>query len=257
MRSFFMNYRTLIVDDEQAARDRLDRMLVQLNAPCDVIGKAANGFQALSMINEVKPDVVFLDIDLPGINGIELLRHCSFDPFIIFTTAYDTYAIDAFEAKTISYLVKPISETRLLSAIGKLLKMARIPVESLATILGPIAGPSAAAPLPLLPVKSGETITLLKTDSIVRICAEGKYTLISTKDKKYVSNYSISELEERLESPYFIRVNRSSIVNLKHVLEMRKMGVGKYKLIIDGVDGEDISIGKNYYDELKLRLKME
>jgi two-component system, LytTR family, response regulator len=252
-----MNYRTLIVDDEPGACERLGRMLTQLDAPCDIIGKAENGYQALTMINEAKPDVVFLDIDLPGINGIEVLRHCSFDPFIIFTTAYDNYAIDAFEAKTISYLVKPISENRLVTALDKLVKMTRVPAGSLASILQPIALHSPRFPLALLPVKSGETILLIKIETIVRISAEGKYTVILTKDKQFVSNYSISELEERLVSPYFIRVHRSHIVNLKHVIEMRKMGIGKYQLIIDEPSHEAIIVSKNYYDELKKRLKLE
>jgi two-component system, LytTR family, response regulator len=251
-----MNYRTIIVDDEPAAYDRLKRMLIKLNAPCDIIGKAENGFKAISMINEVKPDVVFLDIDLPGINGIELLRHCSFDPFIIFTTAYDTYAIDAFDAKTISYLVKPISEEKLLLALSKLLKMARLPVESLASMLEPIAQHQVVAPLQLLPVKNGHNISLIRVETIIRAGAEGKYSIITTKEKQYLSNYSITELEERLQSPYFIRVHRSYIVNLKQVVEMRKLGIGKYKLIMDPPTGEDIIVSKNYYDDLKKRLKL-
>jgi DNA-binding LytR/AlgR family response regulator len=252
-----LKYRTLIVDDEPAACERLDRMLLTLKAPCDIVGKAMNGFEALSMINEAKPDLVFLDIELPGINGIEMLRHCSFDPYIIFTTAYDSYAIDAFEAKTISYLVKPISETKLLAAMNKLLKMTRIPAESLATILQPITSPTQAAPLQLLPVKNGESISLLKIDSIIQISAEGKYSVIATKDKQYISNYSISELEERLGSSYFIRVHRSHIVNLQFVLEMRRIGIGKFKIILDTPLNTDIIVSKNYYDELKRRLKIE
>ncbi len=252
-----MNFRTLIVDDEPAACDRLSRMLVQLNAPCDIIGKATNGFKALWMINDVKPDVVFLDIELPGINGIELLRHCSFDPFIIFTTAYDSYAVEAFESKTISYLLKPISETRLRSALDKLLHLTRIPVTSLASTLQSFLISSAVTPLQLLPVKNGETTSLLKIESIIWIRAEGKYAVIMTKVKQHISNYSISELEKRLQSPYFIRVHRSYIVNLRHVLEMRKMGIGKFQLIMDAPSNEDIIVGKNFCDELKQRLSIE
>jgi two-component system LytT family response regulator len=252
-----MSYRTLIVDDDQAARDRLRRMLATLNSPCIIINEAVNGFEAISMINEAKPDVVFLDIDLPGINGIELLRHCSYDPFIIFTTAYDSYAIDAFEAKTISYLVKPFSEIGLLAAINKLLKMSRVPVESLASILHPLASLPAAAPLQLLPVKNGDVVSILKIESIVGIVAEGKYSIIKTTDKSYVSNYSISELEERLASPYFIRVNRSWIINLKYVLEIRKASMGKHLLIIKVHFDEEIIVSENRLEELKLRLGME
>lgn len=251
-----MPYRTLIVDDEPAASDRLGRLLSRINAPCDIIGNAADGFEALRLINDSKPDVVFLDIELPGISGIELLRHCCFDPFIIFTTAYDHYAVEAFEAKTISYLVKPISEARLMTAIEKLLRMARIPAESLASILQPIA-PAPAPKLSLLPVKNGDSIILLKKESIVWIGAEGKYTVIATKDKRYLSNYTISELEERLASPFFLRIHRSYIVNLKHVVELRRIGDGKVKLITEVKADEDIVVSKNYYEDLKDRLGID
>lgn len=250
-----MNYRTLIVDDEPAACDRLCRMLTQLHAPCNIIGTAVNGFEALALINDAKPDVVFLDIELPGINGIEMLRHCTFDPFIIFTTAYDHYAIEAFDAKAVSYIVKPISESRLLAAISKLLRMTPVPVDTLASILTPFAGSDPVAPLPLLPVKNGETIALLKLESIVWIRSEGKYTVIVTKDKQYVSNYSISELEVRLRSPYFMRVHRSYIINLKYITELRKISVGKMKVVTDTTKDEEIIVGKNYYDLLKRRLE--
>lgn len=252
-----MNYRTLIVDDETAACERLERMLNQLDAPCDIIGRAMNGFEAITMINELKPDVVFLDIGLPGINGIELLRHCTFNPFIIFTTAYDNYAIEAFEAKTISYLIKPISDERLDAALKKLVTMTRVPAETLSEKLQQTQIPSTRSTLQLLPVKTGDNIILLKLETIIWIGAEGKYSVIATKDKKLVSSYSISELEERLNPSWFMRVHRSFIVNLKHVLELRKLGSGKWKIITTVPSTEDIIVSKTYYDLLKERLNID
>ncbi len=251
-----MTYRALIVDDESAACNRLDRMLARIQAPFEIIGKAADGFDALRIINDSKPDVVFFDLELPGINGIEMLRHCTCDPYIIFTTANDRYAIEAFEAKTISYLVKPISELRLLTAVEKLLKMAPLPAESLASMLKPVV-PLAVSQLPFLPVKNGNVIYLVPKESIVWICSEGKYTIIATKEKRYISNYSMTELEERLGSPFFLRVHRSYIVNLKHIVEMRKIGAGKMKLITRTLADEDIVVSKNYYNNLKERLVID
>jgi two-component system, LytTR family, response regulator len=252
-----MNYRTLIVDDETSECEQLERMLSLIDAPCDIIKKAANGFDAISIINNSKPDVVFLDIELPGINGIELLRHCTFDPYIIFTTADDNYAVEAFEAKTISYLVKPISEVRLKNALQKLLRMVRIPIESITSILKPTPHSSTAMPLQLLPVKNGEHITLLKWESIVWIEAKGKYTVIATKERRYVCSYCISELEQRLMSPCFIRIHRSYIVNLQHVVELRRTGIRKLKIITDAPREEDILVGTSYYNELKNRLEID
>lgn len=257
MEALPMQYRTLLVDDEPFANERLGRMLAQLHAPCDIIGTAVNGFEALAIINDEKPDVVFLDIELPGIDGIEMLRHCTFDPLVVFTTAYDHYAVEAFDAKAIAYLVKPISEPRLLAAISKLVRMTPIPADTLASMLQPLASSGPAAPLPLLPVKNGDTISLLKMESIVWIRSEGKYTVIMTKGKQYVSNYSISELEVRLRSPYFARVHRSYIVNLKHITELRNVSAGKMKMVTDTTKDEEIIISKNYYDTLKQRLEFD
>ncbi|MBN1602373.1 MAG: response regulator transcription factor [Chitinispirillaceae bacterium] len=252
-----MGYRTLIVDDEPAASDRLLRMLSQINAPCDIIGNALNGYDALMMINRSKPDIVFLDIELPGIKGIELLRHCTCDPYIVFTTAYDDYAIEAFESNAISYLVKPFSEKNLIAAINKLIKITCIPANKYSTLLQPLSSELQTAPLSLLPVKYGDSILLLKKELIIWIRAEGRYTVIMTKEKQYVSNYSITELAERLNSPHFIRIHRSYIVNLKHVTELRKIGIGKFKIITDSVDTEEMVVSKNYYEELKKRLDID
>jgi DNA-binding LytR/AlgR family response regulator len=116
---------------------------------------------------------------------------------------------------------------------------------------------SAASSLPLLAVKNGDVISLLPMESIVWICAEGKYTIIATKEKRYICNYSITELEERLGAPFFLRVHRSYIVNLKHIVELRKIGAGKMKLITKTLPDEDIVVSKNYYDNLKERLVLD
>lgn len=249
-----MTYRTLIVDDESSACN-LDNMLARIEAPFNIIGKAADGFDAIKLINDSKPDVVFLDTELPGINGIELLERCTFDPFIIFTTTHTQYAIKAFEAKTIAYLVKPVVEKRLVTAIIKLLKMTRMSPEPIASIPTPVSN-KAAANLPLLPVKNGDVIFLIPMESIIWISAEGKYTIIATKEKQYVSSYTITELEKRLYLPSFLRVHRSYIVNLKHIVELRKNSSGKLKCITSVPPDENIYVSKNYYDNLKERLKI-
>jgi LytTR family transcriptional regulator, CO-responsive transcriptional regulator RcoM len=135
--------------------------------------------------------------------------------------------------------------------------MTRIPAETMASMLTPLASHPVAAPLELLPVKNGDVVFILKIESIVGAIAEGKYTIIKTHDKKYISNYSISELEERLASPQFIRINRSCIVNLNHVLEIRKTIFGKHIVIIDIPFDEEVIVTRSRIDELKSRLRME
>jgi DNA-binding LytR/AlgR family response regulator len=207
----------------------------------------SNGFEAQSIINESKPDLVFLKVELPEINGIELLKQCIYDPYIIFISASERYAIRAFEAKTVYYLLKPYLETQLLAVFNKLEKMVRQPA----------AAPPPTASLPFLAIKNGETTLLVKKESIVWIGAEGKYTIIATVKKQYVSSFTISELEQRLQSTFFMRIHRSYIVNLRHVVEMRKYGTGKMKLVTVTPAKEDIVVSRNYLDKLKQRLKID
>lgn len=242
-----MTFRTLIVDDESSACD-LDRMLTRIQAPFKIIGKASNGFDAIRIINNLKPDLVFFDMKLSGINGGELLNRCKFNPYIILTTTIENHATSAYEEKSISYLVKPISEKRLVTAIIKFLKMPDVSPKPV-----PIKRP---AKLPFLPVKNGDAIFLIPTESIVWISAEGKYTIIATKEKEYISNYSISEVEKRLNQPSFLRVHRSYIVNLKHIVEFRRIGTNKLRCITSPLPDENIFVSKNYYDNLMERLNM-
>ena len=249
-----MTFRTLIVDDESSASD-LDRMLTRIQAPFTIIGKASDGFDAIRIINNSKPDLVFLDTKLPGINGIELLNRCNFNPYIILTSTYANPATEVYKTKTISYLLKPISEKQLVSAIIQFLKMPYISTEHNASLSKPLPV-KRPANLPFLPVKNGDVISLIPTESIIWISAEGKYTSIATREKRYVSSYSITELEKRLNQPSFLRVHRSYIVNLKHIVEFRRIGVNKLKCITSPLQNENIFVSKNYYDNLMKRLKL-
>lgn len=247
-------YTSIIIDDETNARERLIRILQEINAPCTIVAEAQNGFEAIQVINSLKPDLVFLDIEMPGLNGIEVLRHCSHDPFIIFTTAHDQFAIQAFEANTISYLLKPITQSMLLSAINKLHNMAKKRVEHIHTALATLESQRTISPLEFLPVKNGDTISLLKLDSIIWIAAEGKYTIIATQEKTFISNYSLTEIEERLNDFNFLRVHRSYIINLKYIVALQKITDKKVKIILTLPLKEDITVSQNYYDSLKERI---
>lgn len=249
-----MTYRGIIVDDEEAARSRLENMLQELNSPCKIIDKAEDGFEAIKMINGLKPDVVFLDIGLPGINGIELLRHCIHDPYVIFTTAYDKYAIEAFEAKTISYLVKPFSLEKLSCALRKLVTMTSVPLN---LSVGAQISNGIQPTLQLVPVKDGDSIDLLRPQSIAWISAEDKYSILATKDKLHISSYTISELEERLNPVWFLRVHRCFIVNILHVIRLKKINNRRWKVVTDIPSNDDIMVSENYHDQLKTRLQIE
>jgi len=244
-------FHTLIIDSEKASCERLERMLSDLDLPCAVIGKITDHTRAIAMIDEVKPDLVFMEIDNPVHNGIALLRRSTADPFVIFTSTDNRFAVKAFEANNVvAYLVKPVTERGLRTAVDKLMRQLRPPSDQSSSP----SHKAARSLLPFLPVKDGDSIKMLKKDSIVWIKAEGRYTIIMTPNRQYVSNYSITELEKRLDSPVFMRVHRSYIVNLNHVTQLRRVGLGKLKLIPDIPSTEDIVVSKNYYEDMRMRL---
>lgn len=212
-------WKTLIIDDEQLARQRLKRLLKPFDE-FDIIGEAANGAEGLEQTEKWKPDVIFLDIEMPVLNGFEMLSQLKHQPKVIFTTAYDQYAIKAFEEDSIDYLLKPIETERLEITVKKLnqkqQQQAPLPLEALMKQL------MVKKDIKTLTVKIGDRILLIKLDDIVLIDAEDKYVFLHTTDgKKHLTDFTISTLEEKLPEQ-FVRIHRGSIINTDHIKEIRK-----------------------------------
>src|SRR5476651_1018158 len=225
---------TLIIDDEQLARQRLKRLLKQYDQ-LEIIGEAVNGADGLEQIIALRPDLIFLDIEMPVLNGFEMLSKLDVQPKVVFTTAYDQYAIKAFEEESIDYLLKPIEAERLEKTIKRLQQ----------------SQPKANIPLPLealmkqllvkkdiktLTVKIGDRILLIKLTDILFIEAEDKYVFLHTADgKKHLTDFTISSLEDKLPEQ-FIRIHRSSILNTDHIKEIRKGFNGALVFLMNGTD---------------------
>lgn len=251
-----MIYKTLIVDDEHNARERLRHLLRQINADCQLVAEADDGFKAMEMISTHKPDLVFLNVELPGVNGIEMLRNCTEDPFIIFTAACDRFAVNAYEANAVAYLIKPVTTEKLHSAFEKLKKISRIRVEVLRDVLLHMRLSDETMPLQRLPVRIGNHIKLVSPDSILWIEAESKYTCIVTKDSTYISNYSISEIQERLNEKQFLRIHRSHIINLHHIVEFIKIDESKYMVVFDVSIKKELFISNRLFVKVQNRLQI-
>ncbi len=190
-------WNTFIIDDEELARQRLKRLL----APHDsihIIGDAANGQQGLQQIEKLHPDLVFLDIEMPVLNGFEMLSRLAKPPKVIFTTAYDQYAVKAFEEESIDYLLKPIEEERLSKAINRLQTLSgatdyTIPLDLLMKQL------KIKKEVKTLTVKIGDRILLIKIQDLVYIEAEEKYVFLNTLDgKRNLTDFTITSLTEKL-----------------------------------------------------------
>ena len=218
--------RVLIVDDEEPARDRLRRMLGAFPA-VEVVGEAEDGEQALEKMQELAPDLVFLDVQMPGAGGLEVAASLpSPPPAVVFCTAFDQYAVDAFELHAADYLLKPVSQARLGSALQRVLEGRRRAPAS------PTAARKAAAfPLRFL-ARSGSRYQVVPRAEVLYFVSEGGLTKLQCRDRHYWMQPSLQDLEHSLDPAHFIRVSRSAIVNLNAVGEVFPMpgGGGELRL---------------------------
>jgi two-component system LytT family response regulator len=215
-----MTMRVLIVDDEAPARDRLKRYLAGLEG-VEVLGEAKDGVQAVEMIEARSPELVLLDIQMPGLDGFGVVEALEHPPAIIFVTAYDQYAIRAFEVHALDYLLKPFNQERLARAIGRA-REALAGRQDLSAQLRPLLEGMAAEGryLTRLAVRDRECIRVLDSDEVDWIGIEDEQATVHAGDEAYPIRRTLTELEARLDPRCFFRAHRSAIVNLDRVLEI-------------------------------------
>jgi two-component system LytT family response regulator len=214
--------KALVVDDEPFARRRLRRLLEALG-DVEVIGEAVDGRDALRKIKALGPEVVFLDIRMPGLDGLSLAASGEDLPPIVFTTAYHEYAVQAFDSEAVDYLLKPIEPERLRKAVERVRSHQRTDdlAHRLENVLKRIA--STAAP-PRIAARTGSTAYVFDPREIIRFRAESKYVVFRHHGKSYVLDDTISVLEQRLAPLGFLRPHRSELVNGRHVLALHAEG---------------------------------
>jgi len=244
-------WKSLIIDDEQLARQRLARLLEPYDE-IDVVGQAVNGQDGLEKIEKLLPDLVFLDIEMPVFNGFELLHQLKHQPKVIFTTAYDQYAIKAFEEDSIDYLLKPIETERLEKTLKKLQQAQHQPIPSLSLEVL-IKQMQFKKEVKTLTVKIGDKILLIKLDSIIYIEAEEKYVFLHTADgKKHLTDFTINSLEEKLPDQ-FIRIHRSYIINTDQIKEIRKSFNGAFVFIMNNTENARLTSSRSNGEMLRER----
>jgi DNA-binding LytR/AlgR family response regulator len=229
-----MPIRTLIVDDEPLARQRLKRLLVDIEG-VELIGEAESGVQAVEMIEQHNPDLALLDIQMPGLDGFEVIQALEDPPLIIFVTAYDEYAIHAFEVNALDYLLKPFSQERLERAVHRAreeLTEERDFAGRLAPLLDSLAGQGRyATRLAVHDRRSGRgRIRVLDVDEVDWIDTEGDEVFVHVGQESYPIRRTLSELQSRLDPAHFFRAHRSAIVNLDRVQEIIPWFKGSHKL---------------------------
>jgi two-component system, LytTR family, response regulator len=242
--------RALIVDDESPARAKLDRWLRE-QTDIEVVGDAADGITAASMIDSLTPHVVFLDIQMPGMSGLEVAAQLEAEraPLVVFVTAFDEHAIKAFDLNAIDYLLKPYDKDRLLKSLARVrgrLNEKKPNVEAVRTARAQVGNAAR------LLVTEGERLVPIDADRIRWIEADDNYVHVHTAQRKHLLRRTLQDLLSQLGEERFVRIHKSAAVNLAEVHALEPLFKGDYEVVLK--DGERLRMSRRYKDELFNRM---
>jgi two-component system LytT family response regulator len=247
-----MKFNTIIIDDEEPARERIKRLLVNHSNIIEIIGEADDGESAYKIINKKRPDLIFLDIQMPIYNGFEVLKKLEYDPLIIFTTAYEEYALNAFDNFAIDYLLKPISEERLRLSIDKIEKYSFDQIKKINYLLNNNDIKKAKH----ITINIGDKIKFIPLKNITHLIAKDKYINIYEINKKErIIADTLANLEKRLPNN-FLRIHRSKIINTDHIYEVHKSIGGRFKFIVEDRKSTELTSSLSYSEQIKEHLDL-
>lgn len=235
-----MSIRALIVDDEAPARSEL-RYLLAGHPQIEVVGDAASASEALELARELRYDVVFLDVEMPGLTGLEaapLVRERRDPPAVVFVTAHERYAIDAFAVEAFDYILKPVDPDRLARVVERLQERSS----------------ENASPVEKVAVVAGGGTELLEYDQVHYVQADGDYSRVHTYDRSYLCTASLGELEERLPGARFARIHRSYLVNLSKVAGVRRASADRFRLQLADAERTELDVARRQSRLLRERL---
>jgi two-component system LytT family response regulator len=238
--------RTLIADDEPLAREGIRARLVD-EADFDVVGEASDGLEVIDAVVAMTPDLLFLDVQMPGTDGFEALRRLppASMPTVVLVTAYDRYAVRAFEARALDFLLKPIDTARFSEVLDRV-RHSLAPVS--AEPRGDQAPPMPYPPLTRFPVKDRDHFILLKPEELDWVHSAGNYAELHARSRTFLVRMTMGELEERLDPGRFVRIHRSTIVNLDRVVQIHALDHGEFQVLIE--DGTRLRLSRRYRDRL-------
>jgi two-component system LytT family response regulator len=247
-----MKLRTLIVDDEPLARERM-RSLLEAEADITIVGECRDGREAVDAIKRESPDLVFLDVQIPELDGFQVLAAIAGDkaPAIVFVTAYDQYALQAFEVHAVDYLLKPFDEDRFRRALDR----AREAVtrdkgdlsEKLLSLLQELKAPHGY--IERLVVKSAGRLFFLRTDEIEWVESAGNYVCLHVRGESHLLRETMTGLEARLDPARFVRIHRTAIVNIDQIKELQPLFHGEYQVVLR--DKTELTLSRGYRDRLQ------
>lgn len=245
--------RLLIVDDERPARDRLRRILEEEDQ-YEIVGEAGNGLDAIAMAARLEPDAVLLDIRMPGLTGIETAHHLNSleqPPAVVFTTAYDEYAVEAFEARAIGYVLKPVRRRRVVAALQQAAKVA------VNTLRDAAADAKLSAPRQHVCARSHGELKLIPIADIRCFCADQKYVRVEHENGEVLIDESLKSLADEF-GDRFVRIHRGALVAVDRIERVAKTPEGKSRVVLRGrshVDDNEMIISRRHVADVRRRLK--
>ena len=247
--------RILIVDNEALARDRLRRLLTG-DEGAEIVGEAGDGPAAVEAVRTLRPDLLLLDIQMPGLDGFGVLKLLSQDgplPAVVFVTAFDQHAVRAFESRALDYLLKPVTRARLQEALQRARERSETAAPAMPGGLRDLLAERAAGPkVRRVPIKTGERTTFVEMEEIDWLEVAGNYVILHVGKDSHILRESLAGFEAQLPTPPFLRVSRSAIVNLRRVKELQSIAPSDYFAILE--DGQRIPITRSIR-EVEERMK--
>ncbi|MEE9141906.1 MAG: LytTR family DNA-binding domain-containing protein [Gammaproteobacteria bacterium] len=241
--------KVVIVDDEAPARDRLSRLVSELDDYA-VVGDATNGAEALMVCHDQAPDIVLMDIRMPGMDGIEAAQNLALldePPAVIFTTAYNEYAIEAFEAQAIGYLMKPIRRSRLVAVLAQATRLTRPQLTAVAQREQPLRKRSH------LCARVRDDLVLIPVEDVVFLVADQKYVRMRHTAGEVLIDESLKALENEF-SDEFLRIHRNALVSVGHMKTLHRQEDGGYEVEVDGCD-EHLTVSRRHVSDVKRRIR--
>jgi two-component system, LytTR family, response regulator len=254
--------RAYLVDDELPALKRLSRLL-EAAGRVDIAGSTSDPHMALQYLAVNQPDILFLDIQMPEMNGFELLSRLGWQPLVVFTTAYDQYALKAFEVNSIDYLLKPIDPGQLERALGKLERLTKEPGQGwlnhpefravLQELSRALRDPQSTFP-ERIPVRIGDRTQFLPLARVTHFFAEDRLTYAATETKNYCVDWSIAELEQKLDPARFVRIHRAILLNLEWMEDLTSSFAGRLTVRLKDQKRTELTVARDRARAMKARL---
>ena len=245
--------RTVIVDDEPHSVHRIKELLKEF-PDCDIVGEAYDGASALDMIRSLRPDLVFLDIRMPVMTGFEVLEKIDHSPLIVFVTAYDSYAVKAFEKDGIDYILKPVSAERFAVTMRRVFSRRQTVTHDMLELLRTVA--LSRNYINRFAVRSRAEILVIPESEVYYFKAEDKYVFLCTDGNEFIYETTLKDLETMLDPEKFLRIHKTYIVALGKIKKIKKTVISDHIIVLSDGQGTQLRVGRGFVSALRATLKM-